>query len=356
MASPIRAVIVGCGNIATRYAQQAKSYPDAVDLVGFFDLDADRARKFAEDHGGKAYDSLDAVLADDAVDLVVNLTIHHVHFETTTKMLEAGKHVYSEKPLALKASEALAMVELAEKKGLTLAGAPMNFLGDAQQKTWEIIRDGKIGKPRLVYAEVNHGRIETWHPNPEPFYNVGPLWDVGVYPLTLATTFFGPVTRVVSAVQTTVFPNRVTQEGRAFTVPAPELTIAVLEIGEVVVRLTTNFFVHKSNTHQKGNFEIHGEQGSVILSDFQNNDAVVDVADFGEEMATEPWPDDTPSPQQFGRGLNDVCKALQEGRRPRVTGKQAAHVVHVLDTIAAVAQSHQPTAVDSTFEPVEPGR
>ncbi|MEO0966098.1 MAG: Gfo/Idh/MocA family oxidoreductase [Planctomycetota bacterium] len=354
MPSPIRAVIVGCGNIATRYANQAKQYPNAVELAGFFDLDAERAKAFAEEHGGRAYDSLDAVLADESVDLVVNLTIHHVHYATTKQMLEAGKHVYSEKPLALSATEALELVALADAEGVTLAGAPMNFLGDAQQKTWKLIRDGAIGKPRLVYAEVNHGRIESWHPNPEPFYDVGPLWDVGVYPLTLATTFFGPVTRVVAAHQTTVYPNRTTQEGRDFTIAAPELTIAILEIGEIVLRLTTNFFVHSKNTHQGPRFEVHGETGSVVLGNFQNNDATVEHADFGEDLVDEPWPEGTPDVQQFGRGLNEVCTALQEGRPSRVTGKQAAHVVDVLDTIAVVAKSHTPTEVTSSFDPVEP--
>ncbi|MEM6331916.1 MAG: Gfo/Idh/MocA family oxidoreductase [Planctomycetota bacterium] len=354
MPSPIRAAIVGCGNIANRYAKQAKDYPAAVELAGFFDLDASRAQAFAEEFGGTAYPSLEALLADDAVDLVVNLTIHHVHFKTTTQMLEAGKHVYSEKPLALSADEAMKLVALAEAKGVTLAGAPMNFLGDAQQKTWKLIRDGAIGTPRLVYAEVNHGRIETWHPNPEPFYDVGPLWDVGVYPLTLATTFFGPVTRVVAAHQTVVYPNRTTKEGRDFTIEAPELTIAVLEIGEIVVRLTTNFFVHSKNSHQGPRFEVHGETGSVVLGNFQNNDALVEHSAFNEDLAGEPWPEGTPGPQQFGRGLNEVCVALQEGRRPRVTGKQAAHVVEVLDTIAAVAKSHTPTAIKSTFDAVEP--
>ncbi|MEO0586700.1 MAG: Gfo/Idh/MocA family oxidoreductase [Planctomycetota bacterium] len=354
MPGPIRAAIVGCGNIATRYAQQAKEYPAAVALVGFFDLDTARAQAFADEHGGTAYPTLEALLADDSIDLVVNLTIHHVHFKTTTQMLEAGKHVYSEKPLALSADEAMKLVALAESKGLTLAGAPMNFLGDAQQKTWKLIRDGAIGTPRLVYAEVNHGRIETWHPNPEPFYDVGPLWDVGVYPLTLATTFFGPVTRVVAAHQTVVYPNRTTQEGRDFTIEAPELTIAVLEIGELVMRLTTNFFVHKFNTHQGPRFEVHGEIGSVVLNNFQDNDAPVEHSAFGEALASEPWPEGTPNPQQFGRGLNEVCVALQEARPSRVTGKQAAHVVAVLDTIAAVAKSHTPTEVTSRFEPVTP--
>jgi predicted dehydrogenase len=354
MASPIRAVIVGCGNIATRYAQQAGEYPQAVELVGFYDILPERAEAFAKQHGGKAYDSLDAVLADDAVDLVVNLTIHHVHYETTSRMLEAGKHVYSEKPLSLSAEEAFDLVRIAERQGVTLAGAPMNFLGDAHQKTWQLIRDNAIGKPRLIYAEVNHGRIETWHPNPEPFYDVGPLWDVGVYPLTFLTTVLGPVTRVIAAHQTVVYPHRTTLEGRDFTITSPELTMAIFEIGDAVVRLTTNFFVHRSNSHQKGRIELHGETGSVVLGNFQDNNATVEHSAFGEPLQGDAWPEDTPEQQQFGRGLKEVCVALQEGRRPRITGKQAAHVVDVLDTIAKVAKSHTPTEITSTFDPVEP--
>ena len=118
----IHAVIVGCGNIADRYAIQIKSYPQ-VKLLGFSDIDKERAKTFAAEYGGKVYPTLEDVLADDAVELVVNLTIHFAHAEVITKCLQAGKHVHTEKPLATSYAEAKMLVELAEEKGLRLSSA-----------------------------------------------------------------------------------------------------------------------------------------------------------------------------------------------------------------------------------------
>ncbi len=111
----VKAVIVGCGNIASTYARQMSTY-DSVELVGFSDLEQERAETFAGEHGGTAYASLDDALSDPDVDLIVNLTIHHVHFDISRQCLEAGKHVHTEKPLALSSTDAHALVDLAEKQ------------------------------------------------------------------------------------------------------------------------------------------------------------------------------------------------------------------------------------------------
>ena len=208
--------IVGCGNIATRYAEQTIAYEETA-LTGFYDVVAERSQGFADTYGGKAFPSMESVLQDDETDLIVNLTIHHAHVEVVSQCLEAGKHVHTEKPIALDYQDALRLVELARSKGLRLSSAPITWMGEAQQTAWKLMRDGKAGTIRLIYAEVNHGRIETWHPNPEPFYQVGPLWDVGIYPTTMLTAFFGPVKRV-SAHKTTLFPDRVTNDGRPFRI------------------------------------------------------------------------------------------------------------------------------------------
>ncbi|MFW5681822.1 MAG: Gfo/Idh/MocA family protein [Phycisphaeraceae bacterium] len=353
---PMKIVVVGCGNVATNYAKTLVPFKDQAEIVGFCDLDPARSRAFAEEHGGRVYETLEEVLADESIHTILNLTIHTAHYEVITKCLMAGKHVYSEKPLAMKADEAKELVQLADDKNLVLCGAPMNFLGEAQQTLWKTIRDGSLGEPRLVYAEVNHGRIEAWHPNPGPFYAVGPLYDVGVYPLTLATTFFGPITRVVSGYARVLFPDRVTKEGEKFHIETPEFITAVLETEQgVVVRLTTNFYVHSNNTHQKGRFEVHGDAGSAILDNFQQFSASVTSAAFGEEMQTVP-PVQEPriSGQEFGKGVADMAEALAEGRTPRVTGRQAAHVVDVLEAVLEAGKTHRPVDVTSRFDPPLP--
>src|SRR5688500_13396941 len=182
--------IVGTGNIAGGYARDALTHPE-IRLVAATDLDPDRAAAFAKEHDCRAHASLDDLLADEGVDIVVNLTVHHAHYEVTKRALLAGRHVYSEKPLALRSSEARELVDLAADRGLRLGCSPSTFLGEAQQTAAAWIGSGRLGTVRAVYAEVNWGRIETWHPAPAPFFDVGVLVDVGVYPLTLVTAMLG---------------------------------------------------------------------------------------------------------------------------------------------------------------------
>ena len=131
------------------------------------------------------------MLADDAVDVVVNLTVPSAHAEVTRRCLDAGKHVHAEKPLALGGPEARALAEYAAEQGVRLSCAPATLLGDAQQTAWKLVRDGSLGRVRAAYAEANWGRIERWHPGPESLYEVGPLVDVAVYPITILTAMFG---------------------------------------------------------------------------------------------------------------------------------------------------------------------
>jgi predicted dehydrogenase len=353
--SPLRVGVLGCGNISTRYCETLKAYPDHAQTVAYYDLMPDRAEQFASDFGGKAHASIDALVHDPDIDLVLNLTIHTAHFETTRQALEAGKDVFCEKPISLSYAEAKQLCDLAESKGLTLSGAPMTFMGEAQQTAWKQIRDGVAGTPRLVYAEVNHGRIESWHPAPGPFYAVGPLWDVGVYPLTLATTFFGPAKRVATAYQRVLYPHRQTQDGTDFTIDTPEFTTAVLELASgVVVRLTTNFYVRRENTHQKGRFEVHGDEGSVVLGDFQSFNTDVQASPFGEPLETVDPVREPFEGIEWARAITEFADAKAEGRPPRVTGRQAAHIVEILEAITQSARTQSPVDLTSTFTPPTP--
>ncbi len=170
--------LLGCGNIAEQYARDIPTHPH-LRLAGVFDILPARARSLAEKSACLAYPSLENLLQDTAVDIVVNLTSQQTHFQTTRMALEAGKHVYSEKPLAMLYAEAQQLVVLAQSRGLRLGCSPFTLAGEAQQTAWKVIRQGRLGQVRLVYAEVNHGRIETWHPSPQPFYAAGPCTTWG---------------------------------------------------------------------------------------------------------------------------------------------------------------------------------
>jgi predicted dehydrogenase len=347
---PLGIGIVGTGNIAGGYARDALTHPE-IRLVAATDLDPSRATAFATEHDCRVHATLDDLLADDAVDIVVNLTVHHAHYEVTKRALEAGRHVYSEKPLALTASEARELVELAAARGLRLGCSPSTFLGEAQQTATALIRSGRLGPVRAVYAEVNWGRIETWHPAPAPFFDVGVMVDVGVYPLTLVTTMLGPA-RSVRAWGWELMPDRQTIDGTPFRIGGPDLIVTAVELeGGTVLRLTTSFYVGRP-AKQTGSLEFHGDDASLALGSFQDFDATVEVGAYGEGY--EPVALVRPGYRgtAWARGVAEMASAIAEGRAHRASAEQAAHVVDILEAAAnSIADGGRAIQIRSTFQP-----
>jgi predicted dehydrogenase len=266
----------------------------------------------------------------------------------TKACLKAGKHVHSEKPLALTTAEAEDLVALAAQCGLRLGCSPFTWMGEAQQTAWKLLREGKLGQVRVAYAEVNWGRIESWHPNPGPFYQVGALFDVGVYPLTMMTTFFGPVQRVWSY-GALLHPDRIGKTGIPFQIETPDFVVTILEFGNgTVARLTTDFYVSNRSTKQTG-IEFHGDLGSLHLGSWQNFNADIEFANFNEAFAPvtpikEPFPG-----TEWGRGVMDMAAAILDERPHRATGAQAAHVVEILNAAASSIQSGQKVDLHTSF-------
>ena len=344
--------IVGCGNIAERYAGQIVA-EDGLTLIGATDTVPDRAEKLASAFDTTMFTSLEDLLAGDIVDIVVNLTAPEAHSSVTAAALEAGKHVHTEKPVALRYDEARELVELAERTGRRLSCSPATLLGEAQQTAWKLIRDGLLGQVRVVYAEANWGRIESWHPMPQALYAVGPLVDVGVYPLTILTAMFGPVRRVV-AYGTTVEPQRSTLAGEPFLLTAPDFVVSVLELdGGVVARLTTTFWV--KNGRQRG-IEFHGADGrSVHLASFQEFDSGLEMSsDAGNTYEPVPLVRDPFPGTHWVRPIVDLAEAIAEERPHRASAEQAAHVVEVIESIARSQADGGAVEVRSGFEPPPP--
>jgi len=346
---PLRVGIVGCGNIAGPYARSLADH-DEVELVAVTDVDVARATAFAAEHGCRAHGSLDALLADPEVQLVVNLTVHHAHHAVSKQALEAGRHVYSEKPMALDADQARELVELAASRGVRLACAPSTFLGEAQQTVGAIIKRGELGTVRAVYADVNWGRIETWHPAPIGFYDVGVLVDVGVYPLTIATAFLGPAV-AIEARGWELHPDRITTSGERYRIGSPDLIIGSVELaGGAVMRLTGSFYVGRPS-RQLGLVEFHGDTGSLALGSFQDFDATVEHGPFGGEYAPVPLVREPYRGIAWGRGVADLARSIVEGTPQRITGDHAAHVVEILSAARQSMRERRRVEIDSTFAP-----
>jgi predicted dehydrogenase len=349
----VNVAIVGCGNIAEQYANRIAD-AETLTLVGVTDSVAERAEALARAFDVTQFASLEELLVDDTVDVVVNLTIPSAHASVSAAALEAGKHVHTEKPVALRYDEARELVELAQRTGRRLSCSPATLLGEAQQTAWKLVRDGVLGRVRVVYAEANWGRIESWHPTPQALYAVGPLVDVGVYPLTILTAMFGPVRRVV-AYGATLEPDRTTLAGEPFLLTAPDFIVSLLELDGVVARLTTTFWVRHGR--QRG-MEFHGADGrSLHLASFQEFDAALDMStDAGETYARVPLVREPFPGTDWARPIVDLAEAIADERPHRASVEQAAHVVEVVEAIARSQAENGPVDVRSDFEPPRPMR
>lgn len=349
---PLNVMIVGCGVIATPYTEHMKDFP-LVKLHGCFDMDAEKAAKFAAEQNCQQYATLEEALEDEQAELIVNLTYLPVHYPVTKQALEAGKHIFSEKPLAGSSEQAQELVALTKTKGVRLGDAPITYLGYVQQRVMRELQAEKIGPVRAIYAEANHARIETWHPVPHSFYGVGPLRDVGVYPLGVIINIFGPATQVW-AYGKVLKKDRTTKRGQPFEVSAPDWYVAVIELASgPVVRLTASFFVTDKGKQPEA-IEFHGVDGQMYLGHWFSPRTTIEYAKFGDDYAM--LEDFTPSDQEFrwATALDEMANAIRENRPHRVSGEQAAHIVKILETAHISMEKGGPTELKTTFTPAPP--
>jgi predicted dehydrogenase len=339
--------IVGAGNIARAYARDVDRY-EGLELVAVADLDVSRAEAVAGEVGTRAHGSLDDLLSDDQVDLVINSTVFAAHAEVTRRCLLAGRHVYSEKPLALNHGEAASLIELARRRGLQLACAPCNLLGEAQQTAWRFVREGHIGTVRTVSAEAHGGRIELWHPMPGPFLEVGPLADLAIYPLTLVTAMLGAVCEVQAAGMV-LRPERTALDGSSIPISTPDHVVAILGlVTGAMVRLTTSFDLPRHGRNTAG-VEFHGDEGRLYLADWQLFDAAVESASPTGSFQPVPLVRTPEHEVEHGRGVQEMAEAIAVGRQPRASAEQAAHLVDVIGAISDAVRSGGKVEVASAF-------
>ena len=206
MTQTIGVAIIGCGYVADYYMTTFPEHPDLT-VLGVWDHDEERLERFAAHHEVFAHGSMTELLEDDAVEIVVNLTDPRSHAEVTRSALEAGKHVYSEKPLATELDLARALVELSEERGLHLSSAPCSLLGETAQTLWKSVREGAIGTVRAVYAELDEGLVHRmpyghWVSEagaPWPYqdeFEMGTVIEHAGYIVTWLPAMFGPVASI----------------------------------------------------------------------------------------------------------------------------------------------------------------
>ncbi len=351
MGGPLRIGIVGVGNISRQYLAEFPKLPN-LQLTAVADLDLDRARAVAEERGVRALD-VDALLADPHVDAVLNLTIPAAHTEVALRALDAGNHVYGEKPLALATAEARPVLEQAAARGLRVGSAPDTVLGTGIQTARALLDEGRIGTPVAAAVTWTAPGHELWHPAPAFYYQPGggPLFDMGPYYLTSLVTFFGPVVRVSGAVARSSRERTVASgplAGTAIPVDVDTHVTAILEhAGGVVSTVTVSFEVWETRAPL---FEVYGTAGTIAVPDPNQFSGVACIATADDRAWREVPPAAGYADAGRGVGLADLARAIETGRPHRASGELAFHVLEIMESVIRAGRSHEVVTLASTVE------
>jgi len=355
--APVGVGLIGAGNISDTYLENLSSFPD-IDVLIVGDLDTARAAEQAAKHGVPASGSAEDVLAHPGVEIVVNLTIPAVHAEVSSSIIAAGKHVWSEKPIAVSRESAKALLEQADAAGLRVGVAPDTVLGPGIQTAKRAIERGDIGRPLFAQTSMQWQGPELFHPNPAFLFaqGAGPLFDMGPYYFTTLVQILGPVA-AVAALGLKATDSRIVQvgpnAGTSFDVEVPS-TINVLAQFERGAQ-SQSLLSFDSPLARQGFVEIAGTEGTIMLPDpnmFTGRVAIVrPLSGHGE---TQEWVDVTEEGTVVGRGLGllDMARAIRAGRPHLATGELGYHVLDVMVSAEESALSGAFVNVESTVAPI----
>lgn len=338
----IKAGIIGIGNISGIYLDNLTTvFTGSVDLAGCADMVPERSKEAAECWKlAKHYGTPEELLADETIELVINLTNPSSHYAVCAAAIEAGKHVYVEKPLSTEVSDAKRLLDMANAKGVRVGGAPDTFLGAGIQTCRKLIDDGWIGRPVGATAFMMCHGHEDWHPSPEFFYKpgAGPLFDMGPYYLTALVNLIGPVRRVSGATQTT-FPERtITSEplrGKTIAVETPTHLAGILEFeAGAIGTLVTSFDVWAANVPH---IEIYGTEGSISVPDPNWFQGPVSLRRAKDDRWYEVPLSHGYSENRRGLGVADMCDGIVNEQPHRASGELTIHVLEIMHGIVTAA-------------------
>ena len=359
--------IIGCGNIADAYLKGA-SRSSLVEVKGVADLRHEAAVARAGTYGVEAM-SIDGMLADPEISIIVNITVPLAHADVSRSILEAGKHVYSEKPLAADFEAGRSVVELASRHGLRIGCAPDTFLGGGHQAARRVIDEGRIGKVVSGAACFTSHGMEMWHPNPEFFFKRGggPILDMGPYYITQLVNLLGPVRRVTAQTSKAFDVRTVTSEplrGTKIPVDVQTTVNGVLEfVNGANIPITTSWDIWKT---ERKPIEIYGERGSMLVPDpnFFGGDVLVSKeggdwqpVDIGDHPFCKPNRELRQGKMAADYrmiGLIDMACAISAGRAHRASGDLALHVLEVMTAFDRSSAEGRHIEMTTTCEQPQP--
>lgn len=373
------------------YGKTFGNYPE-LKLIGAYDKNRENLDAFTRRWPCRAYTSIPELLNDPSVEMVLNLTNPRNHHEVTRQCLEAGKHVYSEKPLAMDFSGATELVELAAEKNLSLSSAPCSVLGETAQTIWKALKEGVIGRVRLVYANFDDGMIAPklapwqwrnelgipWPAKDE--FEVGCTYEHAGYVLTWLAAFFGPALKVTSFASC-----QIPEKGIAVDGMAPDFSVGCIEYAEgVVARVTCSLVAPEDKS-----LTIIGDDGVISTANVRNDVSPVFVRKvpsngndrrieqrvntmrrwLGRSTATDGWHVQrrfplarTPpaqfvsadKPVDFCRGPAEMAQAIRERRPSRLSASLGLHITELIEVLQYPERFGGCKKINSTFQPIEP--
>jgi predicted dehydrogenase len=388
----MKTAVVGCGYVAGQYGATLAAHPD-IELIGAYDSNLANLDAFAKHWSVRKYESLDQLLADSDVELALNLTNPSSHFEINRRALEAGKHVYSEKPLAMTTGDAAMLACIAARHNRYLSSAPCSVLSETAQTLWRAIRGGEIGRVRLVYANFDDGMIApkmapwTWTNGlgvPWPAkdeFEVGCTYEHAGYVLTWLCAFFGPVRRI-TAFASVLVPDK----GIAVDHMAPDFSVGVLEFDDgVTARVTCGLVAPLDKS-----LSVVGDEGTLFVGNVRNDAAPVMLqssalprwqsalvrrtrimqrwledrgALSAEALFARTYPLARPrsggtvssqKPVDFLRGPSELVQAINESRPCRLAADFGVHVVEIIEALQYPERFNHHKTLTTTFAPMAP--
>ena len=368
--------LIGCGDISEAYLRNIVKF-DNLEIVAIADMIMERAQEKAEKYGGKAM-TVEELIACPDVEMVLNLTIPAAHYEIDMKALNAGKHVYSEKPLATKLEDGEKIIRLAKEKGLFVGCAPDTFLGARIQTFKKMLDEGWVGRPVAATAFMACPGHECWHPNPEFFYKfgAGPLFDMGPYYFTALVSLLGPAKKICAFAAKSREQRRVTSQqqcGKLIDVDVPTHVAGNIEFENgAIASVIVSFDVWDSNLPR---LEVYGTDGTLSMADpdpyggpnifhgktlyrrKDQSDWLGLPYDLPRKEQRTPWAE-IPSCYDYdqnsrGLGLADMARALRTGGKYRANGDAAFHVLEIMHGFYESAETGRYYEMKSTCQPSE---
>lgn len=350
--------ILGLGAISGIYLQNLTELFREVEIAGVYDLIPEKMDAVKSAYGiAKGYSSMEEMLQDPEIEIVLNLTRPFEHYETTKAALLAGKHVYSEKPLAVTYEEGCSLVMLAQEKRLLLGAAPDTFLGAGIQTCRKLIDSGFIGQPIGASARMICRGHESWHPSPAFYYQRGggPMMDMGPYYLTALVNLLGRVDTLTGITAKSFDTRTITSDplyGQTVQVEVPTHINGVMRFENgAIAAITTTFDVYYDHSAE---LEIYGTKGTLRVPDPNGFGGPVmllrpEDGGFKEIPLTFDYRENS-----RGLGVADMAKALREGRDMRAGSEQALHVLEIMTAFEKSSQTGGFVKLESAYSRKSP--